>query len=183
MLCRRTNCGSLHPELCSSPACIPHRDPTCTRFHGHFREEGPGDVTNPGRFKPKPKPKPNQGNGRGGALPPSHRNNKSAKPSNRPPTRKLAQVGGSNASGGGGNSCIRQDLNKSLRDLALARKELAAIKRTHAVPHSPATHVPHVPHVLQQHSGHARQLSSFAATLAAVLETALTTSGIRLASA
>ena len=65
MLCRRTNCQSLHPDLCSSPTCIPNRAPTCNRFHGHYREEKPKDFN-------QSKPKPNQGNGRRGAPPPSN---------------------------------------------------------------------------------------------------------------
>ncbi len=184
MLCRRTDCRSLHPELCSNPTCAPRRDPTCTKFHGHFRVENSSSGTNGVGPKPKPKVRHDQGNGRGGVFPPNRHGGNNNRSNNRSSASRPTHSGGGVDGRRGGvrnnNSSIRQDLDKSIRDLALARRELAALKRTH--PNSSGTAAAHVSFAPAQPSGHAQQLSSFATTFAAVLETALSASGLRLAS-
>ncbi len=76
MLCRRFNCRSLHPKLCSEPRCIPNRAPNCTMFHGHYREERNRDNRDREdalKSKNAHMSKPHQGNLKRGALPPTPR--------------------------------------------------------------------------------------------------------------
>ncbi len=177
MLCRRTNCKSSHPDLCASPNCQPRRRPDCAKFHGIAKLEQDKDKSmggaNGGRTWT------NQGNGQRGALPPP--NSYSSRNKNSSNTRRAAN------GGSGGSGSRRKSADQSRKELEQTRRELRVLKGTLGTlgniaaatgprnhPHSYSSAVKSG--LVQPSLSH----GSFAATLAAAFETALSSAGLRL---
>ncbi len=186
MLCRRADCEYSHPVLCAASACIPARAPNCTKFHGRYRDDkGDTDGT---RMKKKKKgenkkslyaPKrnsqePAQGNGRRGGPPPNRTtsgrsNNRRFPSSSAHPTVT--------------------ELNKSRKELADVKRELASIRKLSfgaspdAVPLTAAQPLGNTYSNVVKASVRAPLLNSFATVFATALESALGSAGLRLASA
>ena len=187
MLCRKANCKHSHPELCAASSCIPVRDPHCAKFHGRYRED---KVTNgnlagktPGTRKNMNRgmrdfQRPAQGNGRRGVAPPNRTssgrsNNKKVPPSSAPSTRPQPRA---------------PALDRSRRELAEVKRELATIRELSLGAHTAALHLAsptgNTYSDVVKASARARPpLRSFATVFATALETALGSAGLRLASA
>ncbi len=192
MLCRRSDCKSRHPQLCANRACLPVRSPDCNKFHGHFRAEKGLEEKEKGKPYNSHKPRnggnggrfgPNQGNGGRGAAPPTSRF--SSRSNNRSATARQ--------SGGGDN---RRELEKSRRELERTMGELRGIKGTLgtlgslraipglALPHSGGTTANNSSTSRRTYSaavksGRGQHHNSFAEIVAAAVESALVSAGIR----
>ncbi len=187
MLCRRADCEYSHPDLCAASTCVPTRAPNCAKFHGRYKEDkgvsGPtaaakrqGNKTKKSMNVTKKRiQEPAQGNGRRGALPPNHTS--SARSNNRrfPPTSAPPR----------GPQPTESHLDKSRRELAEVKRELATIRKLGLAPN--AAHLAAMPPMGSKYSdvasARALPLSSFAAVFATALESALGSAGLRLASA